>query len=100
MFQVPDTAIFLVQDGKTIIVDPVIGAEEDKNGHCVFWCQTKGAGATFKVKPEGDDEYRKQLYKDRVKYSGKMLTVRFFEWTTSIPAVPRFPVGIAIRDYE
>lgn len=84
------------QDGEFQIV----GCEEDKNGHAVFWCQTKGAGATFKVKPEGDDEYRKQLYKDRIKYSGKMLTVRFFEWTTSISAVPRFPVGIAIRDYE
>ncbi|WP_373604994.1 aldolase [Bacillus sp. AFS017336] len=30
MFQVPDAAIFSIQDGKTIIVDPIFGAEEDK----------------------------------------------------------------------
>jgi DNA ligase-1 len=31
-------------------------------------------------------------------YIGKMLTVRFQELTTD--RVPRFPVGLAIRDYE
>ena len=38
------------------------------------------------------------LYSDGKKYIGKMLSVRYQEMTDS--NVPRFPVGIAIRDYE
>jgi hypothetical protein len=31
-------------------------------------------------------------------FMGKLLTVRYFELTND--GVPRFPVGITIRDYE
>jgi len=52
----------------------------------------------FCAKPEGTLEYRKQLFLDGQKYMGKMLTVRFQNLTAL--GVPRFPVGVAIRDYE
>ena len=41
---------------------------------------------------------RKALFKYGRDYIGEMLTVRYQELTDD--GVPRFPVGIAIRDYE
>ena len=52
----------------------------------------------FCAKPEGTLEYRRQLFKDGDTYIGKMLTVRFQNLTAQ--GVPRFPVGVAVRDYE
>ena len=82
----------------------IIGAFENvgkQAGQCTFTCQTK-SGATFNVKPMGTSEEREQYWTDWKNGSlkGNMLTVRFFEWTTSKQRVPRFPVGVAIRDYE
>ena len=65
---------------------------------CVIWkCKTK-AGNEFTVRPEGNYEYRKKLYRNAKKYIGKKLTVKFQAYTKG--GVPRFPVGISIRDYE
>ena len=82
----------------------IVGAEENKGkmkNQCSFLCKTK-QGKTFGVKPKGTDEQRKKYWQDwkAGKLKGKQLTVRFFAWTTSDKPVPRFPVGIAIRDYE
>ena len=82
----------------------IVGAYENKGkmaGQCTFECVTD-KGATFGVKPRGTEQQRKQMWEDfqAGKLTGKMMTVRFFEWTNSDPPVPRFPVGIAIRDYE
>jgi len=82
----------------------IVDAKENKGkmaGQCTFICKTKD-GHTFGVKPEGTDAVRKQYWVDwqAGTLMGKMLTVRFFAWTTSKKSVPRFPVGIAIRDYE
>jgi len=80
----------------------IIGAEENKGrqkGQCTFVCKTD-TGATFKVKPMGTDAQRRKYWKDHKSHVGEQLTVRFFEWTTSKPPVPRFPIGVAIRDYE
>ena len=41
---------------------------------------------------------REEDYKNHKKYIGKMLTVRFQNLTAL--GVPRFPVGVVIRDYE
>ena len=70
-------------------------------GQCTFTCKTKD-GATFNVKPMGTDAERQQYWADfqAGKLTGLMLTVRFFEWTTSTPKSPRFPIGVIIRDYE
>lgn len=80
----------------------IIGAEENKGrqkGQCTFICKTD-KGGTFKVKPMGTDAERRKMWDDHKKLIGEQITVRFFEWTTSTPPVPRFPVGVAIRDYE
>ena len=65
---------------------------------CVVWiCKTK-EGKKFNVRPSGNYDERKKQYKDGKKYIGKMLTVKYQELTND--HVPRFPVGLAIRDYE
>lgn len=81
---------------------PIVGAEENKGrqkGQCTFVCETKD-GARFKVKPMGTDEQRRNYWKRHKELIGKQLTVRYFELTSSEKPVPRFPIGIAVRDYE
>jgi hypothetical protein len=43
-------------------------------------------------------ESRREAFARRKEIVGKMLTVRYQNMT--VAGVPRFPVGIAIRDYE
>ena len=79
----------------------IVGAVENKGkmeGQCTFTCVTKD-GAEFGCKPMGDESQREQYWTDfqAGKLTGKMLTVKFFEWTTSENPVPRFPVGICVR---
>ncbi len=70
------------------------GAEEG----CVIWiCQT-AAGARFACRPRGTREDRQVLYSEGASHVGKLLTVRYQELTDE--GLPRFPVGITIRDYE
>ena len=65
---------------------------------CVLWrCVTAG-GLEFDCRPRGSREDRIALYANGGKAIGKKLTVRFQEWTDD--GRPRFPVGLAIRDYE
>ena len=74
-----------------------------KTGHgrdadAVVWvCKTQD-GQQFNVRPEGTIIQREKDYKNHKKYIGKMLTVRFQNLTAI--GVPRFPVGVVIRDYE
>ena len=65
---------------------------------CVIWICEAENGLQFACRPRGTREARVELYSDGDKYVGKKLTVRYQEMTDS--NVPRFPVGIAIRDYE
>ena len=55
-------------------------------------------GNEFTVRPEGSYEHRKKLNRNATKYIGKKLTMKFQAYTKG--GVPRFPVGISIRDYE
>ena len=65
---------------------------------CVIWeCQTPD-GQAFRVRPRGTQEARKELFANGSDYIGQQLTVRYQELTDE--GVPRFPVGIAIRNYE
>lgn len=84
-------------DKEYTIVDytcPPSGKEEG----CVIWiCKTE-KGKKFRVKPLGSFEERKKNFKDGKKFIGKILTVKFQELTSD--GVPRFPFGIAVRDYE
>ena len=65
---------------------------------CVIWlCETKDK-KPFSVRPRGTHEDRAEAFKTASKQVGKKLTVRFQELTED--GIPRFPVGLAVRDYE
>ena len=66
-------------------------------GTVIWECKTP-EGLTFRARPRGTREARKELYQNGNDYIGKQLTVRYQELTDD--GVPRFPVGITIRDYE
>jgi DNA ligase-1 len=78
----------------------IVGFEEatgkDK-GTVVFVCSTS-TKTEFRVRPTGTLEERAQMLRDGPRLVGKKLTVRYQE--LSDDGVPRFPVGIAVRDYE
>lgn len=85
-------------DGEYEIVgyEQGVGLEEG----CVIWrCRTVEGGA-FMCRPRGTREERQDLFKRGENYIGKQLTVRYQELTSSELKVPRFPVGITVRDYE
>jgi ATP-dependent DNA ligase len=65
---------------------------------CVIWMCKTPKGQEFAVRPRGTHEERAELMKKAGLHVGKHLTVRFQELTTD--GIPRFPVGIAFRDYE
>jgi ATP-dependent DNA ligase len=69
------------------------GAEEG----CVIWiCEYEGK--TFACRPRGTREERMELFQNGDCHVGKKLTVRYQEKTDD--GLLRFPVGLAIRDYE
>lgn len=77
----------------------IIGYEEGVGleAGCVIWvCQVRDK--TFHCRPRGTREERQELYGKGESYLGKKLTVRYQELTDT--GIPRFPVGISIRDYE
>lgn len=64
----------------------------------VLWiCKVPGTDKTFTVRPTGTHSERMKLFKNGKKYIGKNLTVKYFEL---FEGVPRFPIGVAVRDYE
>ena len=65
---------------------------------CVIWICTTEEGKQFSCRPRGTREDRQVLFQTGDIYVGKMLTVRYQEKTDD--GLLRFPVGIAIRDYE
>jgi DNA ligase-1 len=80
------------------IVDVQEGEGSEK-GASIFVCQTK-EGNEFTVRPRGSIEKRRIQYQNREKYIGKMLTVRYQNLSDINSNIPRFPVGIEVRDYE
>lgn len=83
-------------DGEYRIVDYTEGTGNEKG--CVIWVCETPEGRQFRVRPRGTQHVRKALFKYGQDYVGEVLTVRYQELTDD--GVPRFPVGIAIRDYE
>jgi len=78
----------------------IVGAKtgHGRDANAVVWmCKTQD-GQEFTVRPEGTIAQREEHYKNHKNYIGKMLTVRFQNLTAL--GVPRFPVGVCIRDYE
>lgn len=83
-------------DAEYKIVNAEEGTGNDK-GTVIWVCELKN-GNTFKVRPKGTRGERKKLWKNKERHYGKHLTVKYQELTND--GVPRFPVGIAMRDYE
>jgi ATP-dependent DNA ligase len=87
---------------------PIIDVERDEGvdrEHFVWVCEalvenSEGETSlkTFKAKPKGSREQKWEWYDNADDYIGKLLTVKFQQYT--VDEVPRFPVGISIRDYE
>lgn len=78
----------------------ITGANEaiGRDKGTVIWICELSNGETFNVRPKGTFEARKRWFDNRSKYMGKFLTVQY--QNLSPGGVPRFPVGLSIRDYE
>jgi ATP-dependent DNA ligase len=88
----------------------IVGYKEGEglDAGCVVWlCKIDGKTSsktsgcqpkTFACRPRGTREDRQELFRTGEDYVGKMLSVRYQEKTDE--GLLRFPVGIAIRDYE
>jgi ATP-dependent DNA ligase len=93
----------------------IVGIKEGRGseaGAIIFTCSIGGEGVgvgvtgeeqsdasgTFEVRPRGTIQKRREMYTIGDTYVGKYLTVRFQELSKN--GIPRFPVGINVRDYE
>jgi DNA ligase-1 len=78
----------------------IIGAKQGTGTEegCVIWIVKVSDNQETDVRPIGSFEIRKELYKHYKDYIGKLLSVKFQEYTND--GIPRFPVGLVIRDYE
>ena len=79
---------------------PIVGYYEatgNDRGTPIWECEAPN-GRRFRARPMGTLAERRELWANRDDLVGRPLTVRFFEYTDD--GVPRFPVGVAIRDYE
>ena len=77
----------------------IIGASEGKGSDAgtVIW-ECVGPKGSFSVRPKGTRDERIKWFQNYEKYLGKKLTVQFQNLTDG--GIPRFPVGLSIRDYE
>ena len=78
----------------------IIGGQESTGSEagCVIFTVKTTKGQEFAVRPRGSFEQRKQWMLDIDTLIGKQLTVRY--QGVSEDGIPRFPVGISIRDFE
>jgi len=78
----------------------IIGGQESTGTEagCIIFTVKNKKGQEFAVRPRGSFEQRKKWMSDIDLLTGKLLTVRYQELTDD--GIPRFPVGISVRDYE
>jgi len=79
------------------VIQAVIDGEGTEKGLAIFTVQDK-RGNVIPIRPRGSFQQRQLWYENPHLCIGKQYTYRYFELTEY--GVPRFPVGIAIRDYE
>lgn len=72
----------------------ITGYSEDKYHHPVFTCNSKGG--SFKAKPKGTDQQRKDILAEADQWVGKYLTVEFESYSKI--GKPTKPVGITLRE--
>jgi ATP-dependent DNA ligase len=80
----------------------IVGVEEGRGrlqGHVANFVVINEQGVTFSAKMSGSVENLKKYWEDHSLWQGKALTVKY-QGLTGKNGVPRFPVGISIRDYE
>lgn len=76
----------------------ICGFKRENNSSAIVWvCQTD-CGREFAAKQAGVLQARSPTDVEATKMIGKKLTVKYQELTAA--GVPRFPVGICVRDYE
>jgi len=89
-----------------VVVDLVEATGADR-GTAIFVCRIEGSdqqnpAPTFKVRMKATRAERASMWQQHTRgpstFVGKRLTVQFQELTAA--GIPRFPIGLAIRDYE
>jgi ATP-dependent DNA ligase len=78
----------------------IVGAKPGKGAHAgaVVWDLETSTGSRFHAVMKAPLNERRRMFQNQDRYIGKMLTVQF--QGTSRDGIPRFPVGISVRDYE
>ena len=78
----------------------IIGVEAGRGrmSECAIFCCVTKNGDTFNCKMEGSLDVLKDILKTAKSVIGKKLTVRYQGMTNG--NVPRFPIGVSVRDYE
>jgi DNA ligase-1 len=84
-------------DDSEFVVTGVVSGRGRMSECAIFTCQTN-TGKTFACKMEGSLSSLKAYLIDPSLVVGKMLTVRYQGLTNG--DVPRFPIGVSVRDYE
>jgi DNA ligase-1 len=82
----------------------VIGYEEaqGKDAGTVIWILETVSGEQFRARPKGTLAERAEMFNTVSRkpetYIGKMMTIKYFGLTDA--GIPRFPIAIALRNYE
>ena len=75
-----------------------VEAGRGRMSECAIFCCVTKTGDNFNCKMEGSLEILKGFLKNPESVIGKMLTVRYQGLTNG--NVPRFPIGVVVRNYE
>lgn len=75
----------------------IVTVDGETQTAAVFVCSTVD-GNQFNVRMKASHKDRVQMWTDREQYTNQWLTVQYQELTDG--GVPRFPVGLTIRNYE
>ncbi len=84
-------------DDSEFLIVAASSAKGTEEGAVLWICETEN-GTRFSCRMRGTFENRKIMYDNYTDYLGCMLTVRY--QGLGKDGVPRFPVGVVIRDYE
>ena len=79
----------------------IVAVSEGRNTHlgmAIFTCVVHGTNAVFDVLAPGTHEEKRAAWAAKDTLVGRKLTVKFQEWTTTTPPVPRFPVARRIHE--
>lgn len=82
------------QDAEYKIIGVTDGVSIEE-GLAIFTCVTSD-GLEFSVRPMGTHDERKVMFENKDSYIGKLLTVKYQELSND--NIPRFPVGLHIRE--